>query len=52
MFCETLTENYDQMREYVQELMDTLTGENNHYNAIHELLTKEDFFTAVFKTEN
>lgn len=45
----TVTEkNYKDIGICVRELMDVLTGENNHYNAIHELLTKEDFFEDVF----
>ena len=41
-------ENYEDICDCVKELMYILTGENNHYNAIHELLTKEDFFEDVF----
>ena len=41
-------DNYDDMQACVQELMDILTGENGHYNAVHELLMNESFFTKVF----
>ena len=41
-------DNYDDMQACVQELMDILTGENGHYNAVHELLMNEIFFTNVF----
>lgn len=41
-------ENYEDIRACVRELMDILTGEDNHYNAIHELLGKEKFFKDVF----
>ena len=45
----TITEkNYGDIQVCVQELMDILTGENGHYNAVHELLMKEKFFTDVF----
>ncbi len=41
-------ENYKDIGVCVRELMDILTGENSHYNAIHELLEKEKFFKDVF----
>ena len=41
-------ENYKDIGACVRELMDILTGENNHYSAIHELLEKEKFFKDVF----
>lgn len=45
----TVTEkNYKDIGVCVRELMDILTGENSHYNAIHELLEKEKFFKDVF----
>lgn len=36
------------MRTCVQELMDILTGENGHFNAINDLLMNEEVFTDVF----
>ena len=41
-------ENFEEMRTCVQELMDILTGENGHFNAINDLLMNEEFFTDVF----
>lgn len=41
-------EDYDEMKGYVSELMDILTGKNNKYNAIHELLMNESYFTEAF----
>ena len=41
-------ENYKDIGACVRELMDIITGENNHYSAIHELLEKEKFFKDVF----
>ena len=41
------TDDYNDMQACVQELMDILTGENEHYNAVHELLMNESFFTIV-----
>ncbi len=41
-------EDYDEMKGYVSELMDILTGKNNKYNAIHELLMNESYFTKAF----
>ena len=42
------SDNYDDMQACVQEFMDILTGENGHYNAVHQLLMKEYFFSRVF----
>lgn len=41
-------EDYDEMKGCVQELMDILTGRNGKYNAIHELLMNESYFTDAF----
>lgn len=41
-------ENFEEMRTFVQKLMDILTGENGHFNAINDLLMNEKFFTEVF----
>ena len=43
-----VADNYNDMLAYVKELMDILTGENGHYNAVYELLMNESFFTKVF----
>ena len=45
----TITEDeFADMQVCVQEFMDILTGENEHYNAVHELLMNEEFFKDVF----
>ena len=43
--------SYERLMEIkpkVLELMDILTGENDHFNYIHELLNNEAFFNKVF----
>lgn len=37
-----------EIKPLVLELMDILTGENNHFNYVHELLRNEPFFIKAF----